>query len=99
MNRENYLFKPLRLIISVLAILMISLSPTALAGNSKNAETSNSRISAEDQAVIDLGYVPDEVVVKFKENRINLKNGNAETKANSFRDKHASEISRTKKEN
>lgn len=98
MNRKKLLLKPLGLIISVLAILAISLSPTALASNSKDIKAQGPQISVADQAIIDLGYVPDEVVVKFKESKINLKNGNAQVKADGFRDKHTSEISKTKKE-
>ena len=75
--------------IFILFILVTSQFP-AFAKLSENQNNFGPQISNEDQAIIDLGYIPDEVIVKFKKSKLNLKQQGGTSKLNNFVDKHSS---------
>ena len=73
-------FTSILLTILVLFVLL----PVHKIDASEITETVQVKKDWTDQEIIELGYVPDEVVIKFKEDRLNLKTATGKQKSESF---------------
>ena len=64
----------------VLILLLFSIIPTSIV----TAQDKSDKKEWTDEEIIELGYIPDEVIVKFKESKINLATSAGRSKANDF---------------
>ncbi|MBN2087930.1 hypothetical protein JW758_06315 [Candidatus Peregrinibacteria bacterium] len=90
--KENRLIKLLSKVILILIILLI-LPVTSTVASNKTIEK-----KWTDEEIIQLGYIPDEVIVKFKKNKLDLKKASEKSKINSFTDKYNNDLKAEKRQ-
>lgn len=97
-NKSNRISKLSKLSL-ILALGITILLPAEISAKTQsNKVPHSSNISQEDQRIIDLGYIPDEVIVKFKASVAGKDKRKKVVKANQFKEKYSKEIKQRKRQ-